>query len=109
MTQATNAKEQVEPMLATLKAQSEVLGTVERLIADSAYGSGKNIKAADIDPLIAVTREKHCPGWRECHSEPALLPDDATTPVQTMSHRLKIKDGRARDAFRRRNTPGYQG
>jgi hypothetical protein len=35
VSQAPNDKEQVEPMLATLKAQVDVLGTVECLIADS--------------------------------------------------------------------------
>jgi hypothetical protein len=45
VTQAPNDKEQVEPMLATLKAQAEVLGAVECLIADAGYCSEKNIKA----------------------------------------------------------------
>ncbi|MEF8732085.1 MAG: IS1182 family transposase [Candidatus Accumulibacter meliphilus] len=60
VTQAPNDKEQVEPMLATLKAQAEVLGAVECLIADSGYCSEKNIKAceaAGIEPLIAVGRD----------------------------------------------------
>ena len=103
VTQAPNDKEQVEPMLATLKAQAEVLGAVDCLIADSGYCSEKNIKACeagDIDPLIAVARDEHHPGWRERHSEPAPLPDDAT-PVQAMSHRLKTKEGRARYALRK--------
>jgi transposase len=103
VSQAPNDKEQVEPMLATLKAQAGVLGTVECLIADSGYCSEKNIKAceaAGIDPLIAVARDEHHPGWRERHSEPASLPEGAT-PVQTMSHRLKTKEGRARYALRK--------
>jgi transposase len=97
VTQAPNDKQQVEPMLATLKAQAGVLGAVECLIADSGYCSEKNIKAceaAGIEPLIAVARDEHHPNWRERHSEPAPLPDDAT-PVQAMSHRLKTKAGRA--------------
>ena len=103
VSQAPNDKEQVEPMLATLKAQAEVLGAVECLIADSGYCSEKNIKAceaAGIDPLIAVARDEHHPGWRERHSEPALLPDNAT-PTQAMSHRLKTKAGRAHYALRK--------
>ena len=55
LTQAPNDKEQVAPMLATLKAQTEALGVVERLIADTSFSSEKNIKAceaADIEPLI---------------------------------------------------------
>jgi transposase len=103
VSQAPNDKEQVEPMLATLKAQAGVLGTVECLIADSGYCSEKNIKAceaAGIDPLIAVARDEHHPGWRERQSEPASLPEGAT-PVQAMSHRLKTKAGRARYALRK--------
>ncbi len=103
VTQAPNDKEQVEPMLATLKAQAEVLGPVESLIADSGFCSEKNIKAceaASIDPVIAVARDEHHPDWRERHSEPAPLPENAT-PVQALSHRLKTKAGRALYALRK--------
>ncbi len=101
--QAPNDKEQVEPMLATLKAQAEVLGAVDCLIADTGFCSEKNIQAceaAGIEPLIAVARDEHHPGWRERHSEPAPLPENAT-PVQTLSHRLKTKAGRALYALRK--------
>ena len=103
VTQAPNDKEQVEPMLATLKAQAEVLGPVESLIADSGFCSEKNItacEAAGIDPVIAVARDEHHPDWRERHSEPAPLPANAT-PVQAVSHRLKTKAGRALYALRK--------
>ena len=103
VTQATNDKEQVEPMLKTLDAQAETLGAVERLMADTGYSSETNIKtceAAHIEPLIAVAKEKHHPGWRERHSEPAALPAEAT-PMQAMSHRLKTKAGRAAYALRK--------
>ena len=103
LTQAPNDKEQVAPMLETLKAQAAVLGTAERLIADTGFSSEKNIKAceaAGIEPLIAVARDEHHPGWRERHSEPAALPDNAT-PMQAMAHRLKTKAGRAGYALRK--------
>jgi transposase len=103
VTQATNDKEQVEPMLATLKAQAEILGSVDGVIADTGFCSEKNIKAceaAGIVPLIAVARDEHHPDWRERHSEPAALPENAT-PVQAMSHRLKTKAGRALYALRK--------
>jgi len=45
VTLAPNDKEQVEPMLATLKAQAEVLGAVECLATDSGYCNEKNINA----------------------------------------------------------------
>ena len=67
VTQAANDKEQVEPMLATLKAQADALGAVNCLIADTGFCSEKNIlvcEAAGIEPLIAVARDQHHPGWR---------------------------------------------
>jgi transposase len=103
VSQAPNDKEQVEPMLATLQGQAEVLGAVRCLIADTGFCSQKNIEAceaADIDPLIAVARDAHHPGWRERHSEPAPLPEEAT-PMQALAHRLKTKAGRALYALRK--------
>jgi transposase len=103
VTQAPNDKEQVEPMLEVLATQAAVLGTAECMIADTGFCSEKNILAcepAHLDPLIAVAREEHHPGWRERHSEPAPLPEHAT-PLQTMAHRLKTKAGRARYALRK--------
>ena len=103
VTQAPNDKEQVEPMLATLQAQAEVLGALACLIADTGFCSEKNLKAceaAGIAPLIAIARDEHHPGWRERHSEPAALPDDAT-PTQAKAHRLKTKAGRALYALRK--------
>ena len=103
VTQAPNDKEQVTPMLETLEAQAAVLGEVERLVADTGFSSEKNIKAcetAKIEPLIAVARDEHHPGWRERHSEPSPLPA-AATPMQAMAHKLKTKAGRAVYALRK--------
>jgi transposase len=103
VTQAPNDKEQVEPMLKTLQGQTAALGAVEHLIADTGFASEKNIKACEaarIEPLIAVAKDEHHPGWRERHSEPAPLPDDAT-PMQAMAHKLKTKPGRALYALRK--------
>jgi transposase len=103
VTQAPNDKEQVVPMLALMQAQSEVLGMPDCLLADSGYCSEKNIQAcegASLKALIAVGRDQHHPNWRERHSEPAPLADNATA-VQTMAHQLKTKAGRARYALRK--------
>ncbi len=103
LTQAPNDKEQVEPMLETLAAQTERLGKVTGLIADTGFCSEKNIKAcetAGVAPLIAVAKEDHHPDWRERHSEPPALPENAT-PLQAMAHRMKTKAGRALYALRK--------
>ena len=103
VTQAPNDKEQVEPMLKTIKGQTAVLGAVERLMADTGFSSEKNIKAceaAHIEPLIAVARDAHPPGGRERYCEPDLLPADAT-PMQALAHSLKTKAGRALYALRK--------
>ena len=103
LTQAPNDKEQVKPMLETLVAQNLRLGKVTGLIADTGFCSETNITAcetAGITPLIAVAKENHHPNWRERHSEPPALPENAT-PVQTMAHRPKTKAGRALYALRK--------
>lgn len=103
VTQAPNDKEQIEPMLDIIKTQSEALGEIKQLIADAGYFSEKNIAAserAQIEPLIAVSREEHHPNWRERHTEPPSPPGDAT-PTQKMSQRLKTKAGRALYALRK--------
>ena len=100
---APNDKEQILPMLRTLAAQALTHGEVQHLIADTGFYSEKNIQAcqqAQIAPLIAVARDEHHPGWRERHSEPAPLADNASV-AQTMSHRLKTKAGRALYALRK--------
>ena len=103
LTQAPNDKEQVKPMLETLAAQTERLGKVTGLIADTGFCSETNITAcetAGIAPLIAVAKEDHHPDWRERHSEPPPPPENAT-PLQTMAHRLKTRVGRALYALRK--------
>lgn len=103
VTQAPNDKEQVVPMLAVLEAQSAALGKADCLIADTGFCSEQNIlacEAAQVAPLIAVARDGHHPHWRERHSEPAPLPDDAT-PLQAMTHQLKTQAGRALYALRK--------
>jgi transposase len=103
VTQAPNDKEQITPMLQTLSTQPQTQGEVKCLIADTGFYSEKNIQAceaANIDSLIAVARDEHHPGWRERHSEPQALPENATA-VQKMAHKLKTKSGRALYALRK--------
>ena len=103
VTQAPNDKEQITPMLATLAAQPQTRDEIESVIADTGFYSEANVQAceaAKIEPYIAMAREEHHPNWRERHSEPAPLPENATT-AQVMSHRLKTKAGRALYALRK--------
>lgn len=103
VTQATNDKGQVIPMLEQLAGLPECLGQVSQLLADTGYCSGKNVDAceqAGIEPLIAVARDEHHVAWRERFTEPEPLPADAT-PVARMAHRLKTKAGRAGYALRK--------
>jgi transposase len=103
VTQAPNDKEQIAPMLQTLARQPQTRGEVVRVLADTGFYSEANVKAceaAKIEPYIAMARDEHHPHWRERHSEPAPLAENATT-AQTMSHRLKTKAGRALYALRK--------
>jgi transposase len=103
VTQATNDKEQVEPMLAELAALPKDLGSVDQLLADTGFFSGKNVAACTaegIEPLIAVARDEHHADWRARFTEPAPLPEEAT-PVERMAHRLRTKAGRAAYALRK--------
>lgn len=103
VTQAPNDKQQVEPILATLQAQTVTRGEVDCLIADTGYCSEHNVQACaavQIEPLICVARQSHHISYMERHSEPAPLAPEAT-PMQSMMHRLKTKAGRATYALRK--------
>lgn len=103
VTNATNDKEQIAPMVEAIRALPAGLKQPERLLADTGYYSGKNIdtcRAAGIEPLIAVARDGHYPHWRERFEEPAPLPGPVTH-VEQMRHALKTKAGRAAYALRK--------
>jgi transposase/IS5 family transposase len=103
VTQATNDKEQVEPMVERMQANPEGLNQPETFLADTGYFSQKNVTAcidAKITPLIAVKRDEHHPAWRERFTEPSPLAEDAS-PVDAMKHALKTKAGRAAYALRK--------
>lgn len=103
VTQATNDKEQVEPMVEKMQANPEGLNQPEILLADTGYFSQKNVTAcieAKITPLIAVKRDAHHQAWRERFTEPSPLAGDAS-PVDAMKHALKTKTGRAAYALRK--------
>jgi transposase len=94
--QATNDKQQVEPMLKQLQTLPVELGQPVTLVADTGYYSEANVTACDmhgITPLIAMGREKHHPDPMERFAEPAPLAEGATA-VDRMRHALKTKEGR---------------
>lgn len=103
LSQASNDKQQVEPMLQTLATLPACLGKVERLLADTGYCSRSNVAAceqAGIEPFIAVAREKHHPGWKERFSEPEPLGANACA-LEKMAHKLKTQAGRRVYALRK--------
>ncbi len=103
VTQATNDKEQVEPMVEKMQGNPAGLNQPDTLLADTGYFSQKNVSAcnaAKITPLIAVKRDEHHQAWRERFTEPAPLDGDAS-PVEAMRHALKTKTGRAAYALRK--------
>jgi transposase len=103
VTQATNDKEQVEPMIRKVQANPDGLNQPQTWLADTGYFSEKNVTAcvaAKIEPLIAVKRDEHHPGWRDRFSEPEPLAEDASA-VEAMKHRLKTRAGRAAYARRK--------
>jgi transposase/IS5 family transposase len=103
VTQATNDKEQVEPMVAKVQDNPEGLNQPGTLLADTGYFSQTNVAActaARMTPLIAVKRDEHHPDWRARFTEPVALAGDAS-PVAVMKHALKTRAGRAAYALRK--------
>lgn len=107
VTQATNDKEQLVPMLGKLKGLPKELGRPRRLLADSGYLSAANVErcaAAGIEPLIALKRERHHRTWRQRFAAAPNPPRDSATAMQRMVHRLKTPAGRKLYALRK-HTP----
>lgn len=103
VTQATNDKEQIEPMLKKIQANPTGLNQPETWLDDTGYYSEKNVTAcvaAKIEPLIAVKRDEHYPHWRERFSESEALAEGVSA-VEAMKHRLKTRAGRAAYALRK--------
>jgi transposase len=103
LTQASNDKQQVTPMIKTLQDQAERLGAVTTLIADTGFCSESNVNAcekAKMEPLIALARQDHHPHWSARFTQPTPLETDATA-MQAMAHRLATKAGRAAYALRK--------
>ena len=103
VSQQTNDKQQVEPMLAEIGKLPEILGQPEALLADTGYFSADNVEACceqKIEPLIAMGRDRHHVPLAERLAPDAPEPktDD---PVAKMAWKLKTKAGKARYAKRK--------
>ena len=97
LTQDTNDKQQVEPMLDELDKLPPELGKPDTLLADNGYFSQGNVRACDdqcITPLIALGRDAHHLPLEERFAADAPEPN-SDDPVVKMAHALKTKQGRA--------------
>ena len=97
LTQQTNDKQQVEPMLNELDKLAAHFGKPNSLLADNGYFSQSNVKACDdrgITPLIALGRDAHHLALEERLAADAPEPQ-SDDPVVKMAHTLKTKQGRA--------------
>jgi transposase len=99
VTQETNDKRQLMPMITTIEAQSGVTPT--QLLADAGYCSDENlaaIAATPIDAYISTRKQKHGERPGPCPRGP--LPK-AATRVDRMSRKLHRKAGAAVYAARK--------
>lgn len=104
LTQATNDKQQLKPLIDKLKDLPKKLGRVKRALADSGYLSEANVEhcaAAKIEPLIAMKRERHNARWKERFAEDPKAPPASASVMQQMAHRLKTKRGKQLYALRK--------
>ena len=104
VTQATNDKQQLTPMVEVVEQQSGQ--RPEEVLADSGYCSEKNLEALEsaenperrIEGYIATERQKHGEHREPCPKGP--LPQGATR-VDRMRRKLKTKAGKAVYAARK--------
>jgi len=101
--QATNDKQQLQPMLNKVVALPDTLGEVETLLADNGYFSAANVTACtttQIAPLIAMGRDSHHPSLDERFAKAPPAPKNPT-PLEAMAHRLQTPDGKKLYALRK--------
>jgi IS5 family transposase len=97
VTQATNDKKQLLPMIAKLQALPKELGRTRRLLADSGYLSQPNVEqceAAKIEPLIAMGRSRHHVSWQQRFAAAPKSPPASASALAKMAYRLKTPRGR---------------
>jgi hypothetical protein len=100
---ASNDKQQLEPVVDRIIALPEELGSVETMLADSGYFSSTNVAAchaAKMEPLIPPGRQGHNQTWQKRFEKPPPEPVEPTE-VDAMLHRLKTDDGKKLYALRK--------
>jgi transposase len=103
VSQHTNDKQQIEPMIAELKKLPASLGQANALLADTGYFSADNVKTCSeqqIEPLIAMGRDSHHLPLVERLAKDAPEPE-TDDPLEKMAWYLKTKEGKARYAKRK--------
>ena len=104
MTQQVNDQQQIEPAIEQLRALPQEVARPHRLVADTGYLSEKTLEIchqAQIEPIMAMKRERHPTPWKERFSDdPPPLPD-GVPPMERLQHRLKTRPGRALYALRK--------
>ena len=99
VTQQTNDKKQLMPMITTIEQQSG--GAPRQLLADAGYCSEENlsaIAATEIDAYISTRKQKHGERPGPCPRGP--VPKNATI-IDRMSRKLLTKTGAATYAARK--------
>ena len=103
VTQHTNDKQEIEPILEALDDLPEDLGEVDKLLADTGYFSEANVTKcaqANLVPFIAQKRQRHNTPLAERFREDPELPENATA-LEAMSHRLQTREGKKIYALRK--------
>ena len=103
VTQHTNDKQEIEPILGAIADLPEVLGEVDKLLADTGYFSEGNVDKcmqANLVPFIPEKRQKHNTPLAERYRKDPKLPEDASD-VEVMSHRLQTREGKEIYALRK--------
>ena len=99
VTQETNDKQQLQPMVATIQQQAG--DTPDQLLVDSGYCSDDNLAAVadtSIDLYVATRKQKHGDRPTRCPRGP--LPKTATR-TERMARKLQTKTGAAVYATRK--------
>jgi hypothetical protein len=104
--QATNDKQQLEPMLGKLAVLPADLGTAQTVLGDNGYFNAANVAACaatGIEPLLALGHALHHPSLDERLAAAPPVPENPT-PLDAMAHRLATPEGKKLYA-QRKHTP----